>query len=92
MGVGFLADRYQNRALFNVVFMSIGVAGYIVLIASRNAGVSYFAIYLAAVGIYPLIPNIVAWTGSNTEGAYKRSVSMAFIISWGNLNGAVSSK
>jgi hypothetical protein len=39
--------------------------------------VSYFAIYLAAAGIYPMISNIVALTGGNTEGAYKRSVVMA---------------
>ena len=29
--------------------------GYIILIASRNAALSYFAVYLAASGIYPLI-------------------------------------
>ena len=65
--------------------------GYIILIASRNATLSYVAVYLAACGIYPTIPNIIAWVSNNVEGSYKRSVSIAMVISFGNLNGAVSS-
>ena len=67
------------------------MAGYIILIASRTAGLSYFAVFLAACGIYPTIPNIVAWVSNNVEGTYKRSVSLAMVISFGNINGAVSS-
>jgi MFS family permease len=48
-GVGFMADKYGHRGWFNVAFMCIGCAGYIILIASRNAALSYFAVYLAAV-------------------------------------------
>lgn len=47
--VGFAADKYGQRGWFNFVFMWIGVAGYIILIASRNAALSYFAVFLAAV-------------------------------------------
>ena len=38
-------------------FLCIGAAGYIMLIASENAVLSYVAVYLATCGIYPLIPN-----------------------------------
>ncbi|PSR78287.1 hypothetical protein PHLCEN_2v7483 [Hermanssonia centrifuga] len=69
----------------------IGLAGYIILVASRNAALSYFGVYLAACGIYPNIPNTVAWVSNNVEGSYKRSVSLAMVISFGNINGAVSS-
>jgi len=69
----------------------VGGAGYIILIVSRDAGVSYFAVYLAACGIYPSISNVIAWTSNNVEGSYKRSVSLAMVISFGNINGAVSS-
>ena len=65
--------------------------GYVILIASRNATLSYVAVYLAACGIYPSIPNIIAWVSNNIEGSYKRSVSLAMVISFGNINGAVSS-
>ncbi|KAL8287660.1 hypothetical protein RQP46_003518 [Phenoliferia psychrophenolica] len=91
IGVGFMADRYKTRIKFNMIFLTLGAAGYIILIASRNAALSYFAIYLAASGIFPLIPNTVALIANNVEGSYKRSVSLAMVISWGNINGAVSS-
>ncbi|KAF8497681.1 MFS general substrate transporter [Gautieria morchelliformis] len=90
-GVGFYADRWGNRGYFNLAFFTIAGAGYIILIASRNASLSYFAVFLAAAGVYPLIPNTIAWFSNNVEGSYKRSVTLAMIIGFGNINGAVSS-
>jgi len=89
--VGFLAGRTKKRGIFNMIFFVIGAAGYTILIISRNAALSYFAVYLAAVGIYPMIANTVSWVSNNVEGTYKRSVTMAMFISFGNINGAVSS-
>ncbi|KZW00023.1 MFS general substrate transporter [Exidia glandulosa HHB12029] len=88
--VGFLADRIKRRGMFNLIFLGIG---YAILIGSRNAKLSYFAVYLAArhVGIYPLIPNTIAWVSNNVEGSYKRSVTLGMVIGFGNLNGVVSS-
>lgn len=34
--------------------------------------------------------NSVAWVASNVEGSYKRSVSMAMAIGFGNINGAIT--
>jgi len=90
-GVGFLADRWERRGYFNIGLLCLGAAGYIILVASRNAALSYFAVYLATCGIYPIIPNTVSWVSNNVEGSYKRSVSLAMVIGFGNLNGAVSS-
>ncbi|EKM81780.1 hypothetical protein AGABI1DRAFT_126137 [Agaricus bisporus var. burnettii JB137-S8] len=89
--VGFCADRYGNRGYFNMAFFCLGGAGYIILISSRNAALSYFAVYMATCGIYPVIPNTIAWVSNNVEGSYKRSVTLAMVISFGNINGAVSS-
>ncbi|KAK6967111.1 high-affinity nicotinic acid transporter [Favolaschia claudopus] len=89
--VGFLADRFGHRGFFNIGFLCIGGAGYIILISSRSAALSYFAVYMATCGIYPVIPNTIAWVSNNVEGSYKRSVSLAMVISFGNINGAVSS-
>ncbi|KAF8639035.1 hypothetical protein AX17_001759 [Amanita inopinata Kibby_2008] len=89
--VGYSADRWGHRAYFNLAFFSLGAAGYIILISSRNAALSYFAVYLATCGIYPVVPNTIAWASNNVEGSYKRSVSLAMTISFGNINGAVSS-
>lgn len=89
--VGFIADRHGQRGYLNIACLLVGGAGYIILICSRNAGVSYFAVYLAACGIYPSIANVIAWVSNNIEGSYKRSVTLAMVISFGNINGAVSS-
>ncbi|KAJ3988696.1 MFS general substrate transporter [Lentinula detonsa] len=92
--VGFLADRWGRRGYFNLCEVAPFLpraAGYIILIASRNPALSYFAVYLATCGIYPVIPNSIAWVSNNVEGSYKRSVTLAMVISFGNINGAVSS-
>ncbi|CBQ73100.1 related to allantoate permease [Sporisorium reilianum SRZ2] len=94
IAVGFMADRTSRRSLYSVVLSIIGVVGYAILISNdpkRRPGVSYFAIYLAALGIYPMIPNTISIVANNSEGAYVRSVVLGLVISFGNINGAVSS-
>ena len=81
-----LSDSISTRT-----FSCIGAVGYIILIISRNAALSYAAVYLAACGIYPNIPNTNAWVSNNTEGGYKRSVTLAMIVGFANLNGGVTS-
>ncbi|KAF8347919.1 MFS general substrate transporter [Amanita rubescens] len=88
--VGYAADRWGHRGYFNMGCFALGGAAYIILISSRNAALSYFAVFVAASGIYPLIRTYV-WASNNLEGTYKRSVSLGMIIGFGNLNGAVSS-
>jgi len=89
--IGFLGDRLGSRGYINLTLFGTGLVGYIILIASKNATLSYFAVYLAASSIYPTIPNSVAWVAGNVEGSFKRSVTLGMAIGWGNLNGAVSS-
>ncbi|OCH91516.1 MFS general substrate transporter [Obba rivulosa] len=89
--IGYIADRRGQRGMLNIMLLVVAATGYLILIFSRNAALSYFAVYLAAIGIYPCIPNIVAWVSNNVEGTYKRSVTLAMVISFGNINGAVSS-
>lgn len=38
-----------------------------------------------------LISNSVTWCSNNVEGAYKRGVTIGFVVGWGNLQGVVSS-
>ncbi|GAC93479.1 transporter [Pseudozyma hubeiensis SY62] len=94
VAVGFMADRTSRRTLYSIVLSVVGVIGYVILIANdprSKPGVSYFAIYLAACGIYPMIPNTIAIVANNSEGIYVRSVVTGVVISFGNINGAVSS-
>ncbi|CCG80981.1 putative MFS transporter [Taphrina deformans PYCC 5710] len=91
VSVGVLADRYGKRGMWNIICSSVAIAGYAMLRSTGNAHISYAGVFLAAMGVYPMIPNTVAWFSNNFEGAYKRGIALAIFISWGNLNGAVSS-
>jgi sugar phosphate permease len=89
--VGLVGDRLGKRGYINLFLFGTGLVGYIILITSRTPALSYFACFLAASAIYPTVPNSVAWVASNVEGSYKRGITLAMAIGWGNLNGAVSS-
>ncbi|CAG8078745.1 unnamed protein product [Penicillium salamii] len=89
--VGFIADRTRQRGLCNIAVSFLGMAGFSMLLGCESAGARYAGVFLGAMGIYPAIANTISWTSNNTEGVYKRGVSIGIIIGWGNLNGIVSS-
>ncbi|KAJ5372989.1 Major facilitator superfamily domain general substrate transporter [Penicillium concentricum] len=89
--VGFVADRTRQRGLCNMAVSVLGMVGFSMLLGCQSAGARYAGTFLGAMGIYPAIANTISWTSNNTEGVYKRGVSLGFIIGWGNLNGIVSS-
>lgn len=69
----------------------VGIIGFIMLISTSKPGVQYAGTFLGAMGIYPCIANTIVWAANNTEGVYKRGITMGFVIGFGNLNGVVSS-
>ena len=58
----FVADRTQQRGLVIMITSLVGAIGYVVLATVTTVGVRYFAVYLAAAGVFSTIPNILAWT------------------------------
>lgn len=58
----FTADRTQQRGLVLVTTSLVGGIGYIILATVTRVGVRYFAVFLAAAGVFSTIPNILAWT------------------------------
>ncbi|KAG0639158.1 major facilitator superfamily domain-containing protein [Tuber brumale] len=89
--IGWRADRSNRRGVFNIATSLLGVAGFSILLGSNSAALSYVAVFLGALGIYPCIPNTITWVSNNVEGVYKRGVTLGFVIGWGNLNGVMSS-
>ena len=89
--IGFVADRTGKRGFCNIGMGSLGIIGFIMLISTGKPGVQYAGLFLGAMGIYPCIANTIVWAANNTEGVYKRGITMGFVIGWGNLNGIVSS-
>ncbi|KAF3481783.1 MFS transporter [Arthroderma uncinatum] len=91
IGIGVLADRTKKRGLCNIGVSLLGIAGFSMLIGAKSPEVRYAGTFLGAMGIYPCIANTISWASNNTEGVYKRGVTLGIIIGWGNLNGVVSS-
>jgi len=88
---GFLSDKSQKRGVYILGASLLGAVGFIMNIATANPAVGYVGLFLAAAGVYPLIPLVVSWSGNNIGGATKRAVGMAIVISVGNCGGIISS-
>jgi predicted MFS family arabinose efflux permease len=89
--VGYIADKTRWRGYCNIATVVVGAIGFAMLLGTANVDVQYAGVFLGAVGIYPTIPNTLAWVANNTEGSLKRAVTIGMVVGWGNLNGVVSS-
>lgn len=89
--IGFFADRTRYRGYCNMATVTVGAIGFAMLLGTSNVDVQYAGTFLGAIGIYPTIPNSLAWAANNTEGSLKRAVTIGMVVGWGNLNGVVSS-
>ncbi|EOD45223.1 putative high-affinity nicotinic acid transporter protein [Neofusicoccum parvum] len=90
IGGGFLADRLQTRGVFMIGFNIVALIGFIMLIASESNAVKYAGVFFAASGIYPNVPQGVAWNGNNIGGSTKRGIGIAMHVGFGNLGGTVA--
>lgn len=90
IGGGWLADRMQTRGVFMIGFFLCAIVGLIMLISSDSPGVKYAGCFFFASGIYPNVPQGVAWNGNNIGGSLKRGVGIAMHVGFGNLGGAIA--
>ncbi|KAJ2899554.1 putative transporter [Zalerion maritima] len=89
--VGWIADKYRSRGILNIVCSAIAIVGFILFLVTDDVRARYTGTFLAAIGIYPCVPNTVSWTANNIEGVYKRGIVLGFVVGWGNMNGVASS-
>ncbi|KAL2129561.1 hypothetical protein VTI74DRAFT_7610 [Chaetomium olivicolor] len=87
---GWYADRLGQRGIFMIGNILIAIVGIILSMASTSGGVRYFGCFLMASGIYPNVPQGVAWNGNNIGGSLKRGVGIAMHVGFGNLGGIIS--
>lgn len=87
---GYLADRRRERGIFMIFFCIVAIIGFIMLLTSNNDVVKYIACFLITSGIYPNVPQGVAWNGNNIGGSVKRGVGIAMHVGFGNLGGAIA--
>lgn len=89
----YLTDRLRHRYWFCIFGLVVASVGYIMLLAQNNlsAGVKYFALFLIVPGGYITQPVVLVWMSNLVSGHYKRSVSSAMQVGFGNLGGIVAS-
>jgi len=91
--IGITSDNLKLRGPFVILSASVALAGYGILYAApaNKPGLSYAGMIIAAAGVFPNIPVVLAWTGGNAGGDIKRGVAIAMAIGVANLGGIFSS-
>lgn len=90
IGTGYFADKLKQRGIFMLAHIAAGILGFCMLASSGKPAVQYPGTFIAASGIYPLVPMGVAWNGNNIGGSLKRGVGIAMHVGFGNLGGAIA--
>ncbi|KAF8196839.1 major facilitator superfamily domain-containing protein [Mycena galopus ATCC 62051] len=91
---GALSDRAQTRGAFVSALSLFAMTGYIMLLATdpeKRPAVGYAGCIIAAMGVFPCIPLMLAWSGGNAGGSLKKAVTLALVNTVGNLGGLCAS-
>ncbi|KAJ7160893.1 MFS general substrate transporter [Mycena filopes] len=84
----FWSDSIMLRFPFILAGFTLNLIGFAINISNAPSGVKYFGTFFCVCGAYAAVPGIVAWTGNNLSGQYKRAVGMAWQIGIGHFGGA----
>lgn len=87
-----LADKSRWRMPTIVAGQTLVIIAFAVLYSfaadiKDNIPVCYFAVVLACIGVFPILPGTNAWTSNNLAGARKQGIGIAFMICIGNMGG-----
>lgn len=63
-----------------LTFPTCSIVGFVILAAVESNGAKYFAAFMITCGIYPNVPQGVAWNGNNIGGSLKRGVGIAMHV------------
>ncbi|OAA48796.1 Major facilitator superfamily domain, general substrate transporter [Cordyceps fumosorosea ARSEF 2679] len=75
----FIADRTQQRGLTVITLALIASAGYVMLAAASTNAVRYAGVYLAALGLFPTIANVLPWVLSNQGSDERRGAGIVLL-------------
>lgn len=88
---GYLSDSFRTRAFFMIFWNVVDIIGLIVLVSANSNHVKYAGCFFYALGVYPNVPQCMAWNGNNTGGSTKRSIALAVQAMGDNLGGILAS-
>ncbi|KAJ7876256.1 MFS general substrate transporter [Mycena leptocephala] len=92
--IGALSDRARKRGPFVAALSLVAIAGYIMLLATNpetQPAVGYAGCIIAAIGIFPGVALVQAWSAGNAGGSLKKAVIFAQLGMFANLGGICSS-
>jgi predicted MFS family arabinose efflux permease len=92
MTVAVLSERTKRRAPFIIGCSSVAIVGYIILISSHWAGMSFAGTIIVLSGTFPATAVIVSWPANNVSGQTKRATASALQISVGNIAAIVGTQ
>ncbi|ETI22443.1 hypothetical protein G647_06518 [Cladophialophora carrionii CBS 160.54] len=88
-----ISDKMHHRFGFILGGCLLATLGYAILLNMHRVavGVRYFALFTIVGGGYIAQPITLVWLNNNVSGHYKRSVSSAMMIGFGNCGGIIAS-
>ena len=87
--VGWASDRAKLRGPFVMGCALVAIVGYAMLLATSAPGVGYAGAILAACGVFPTVPLMLAWGSGNAGSSLKKAVVIGLQSCIGNLGGYV---
>jgi predicted MFS family arabinose efflux permease len=93
IATAYLSDRTRHRFSFVIGGIFLATAGYGMLLAydSVPVGAKYAALFFIVSGGFIAQTAITAWSQNNVAGHYKRSMSAAMMVGFGNCGGISAS-
>ena len=92
IGLSMVSDRLQIRGPFVMGSSLLAITGYAILYATspvKQAYIGYAGSILAACGVFPTIPIMLAWSSGNAGASLKKGVVIALTGGVGNFGGSV---
>ncbi|KAI5475961.1 MFS transporter [Pseudohyphozyma bogoriensis] len=79
VAVSFASDRVGDRSAFIMPLATIGGIGYLILALAHTTAVRYFATFLVACGIFPVIGLLLPWVANTHEDDSKRGAGFMLL-------------
>lgn len=89
-----LSDRYKLRGPFVMGLSAFAIIGYAIIDGTNpktQPGAGYAATIIAACGVFPTVPIMLAWGSGNAGSSLKKAVVIGLLSGIGNLGGFVIS-
>ncbi|MCJ1371593.1 hypothetical protein MMC20_002812 [Loxospora ochrophaea] len=86
----FLSDKFRARGPIMIVFCSLAIIGYIMLLAAKKPAVRYGGTFFIAAGVFPSSPAVMGWLANNLSPHYARATGIGFQIAFANCSAFIA--